>query len=374
MSETESWVRDLCVAACSHKHEELESMRREHPTAAQESVYAAAALLDVEALRTHLQADPARVHQELAPFGSPLLVLAQVGGDEEARRSGAALLLEAGVDAGLSAPNGRLPLLHWMLDVNFREGMVRELLAHGANPNWRVGRLCETALHVAVRRRRVEPIEPLVAAGVQLDAKTAGGLTAYRHAMRRPFPEVARALAQAGADTTLTRGDEIAAALLNDDNERASELLQEGVDPPARWTAEEQRLLADLSTQGRVEGMKLLLDHGVPVDSRGLDDGTALHGAAWFGQPESARLLIERGATLDLCGDDYDAPPLGWVAHGSRYSGGAAERQEVYVDIARQLLEAGAPLRYEDDPPELVRFQEATEPVREVLRQHGWPG
>jgi len=118
--------------------------------------------------------------------------------------------------------------------------------------------------------------------------------------------------------------------------------------------------------------MRLLLDAGADVASRGLDDGTALHQAAWFGQPAGARLLIERGAPLDARGDGHDTTPLGWVTHGSRYSGGAASRQEVYVELAELLLAAGAPLPKDGERHDREQHAEATEEVKAVLARYGW--
>jgi ankyrin repeat protein len=259
-----------------------------------------------------------------------------------------------------------------MLDVAYREDWLRALLERGEDPEARVGELRESALHVAVRRRRLDAVKLLLAAGVDIGATTAAGMSAYRHARRRPFPEVARALAEAGADSRLTAGDEVAIALLADNLEGARVLLEAGSTSISEWTSEEQRLITDLASQGRLEGVRLLLDHGMPIDARGLDGGTALHTAAWFAQPVCLNFLVERGAPLDLRGDAHDAPPLGWVSHGSRYSGGAEDCQAVYADMAESLLAAGASLRFDEDPPELVRFLDATEAVRAILRRHGW--
>ena len=41
-----------------------------------------------------------------------------------------------------------------------------------------------------------------------------------------------------------------------------------------------------------------------------------LHQAAWFGQPDNARLLIEAGAPLDVFDSVHESSPLGWAAHG----------------------------------------------------------
>jgi ankyrin repeat protein len=240
---------------------------------------------------------------------------------------------------------------------------MNELLARGDDPNERYGDFEETALHVAVRRRRLECLDVLLAHGVEIDATTAGGRTAYQHAAARGFDEITGHLASSGADVSLEPGDALAAALCAGELDRARRLLANAPDLVELLPRERARILPDLAgRQGRVPEVAFLLDTGADLCARGLDGGTALHQAAWFGQLESAELLIERGAPLDERGDDHDLPPLGWTAHGSRYSGSAEERQDVYVAIARALLAAGAA----PATPEMVT--DASEQVAAVLR------
>jgi hypothetical protein len=51
-----------------------------------------------------------------------------------------------------------------------------------------------------------------------------------------------------------------------------------------------------------------------------------LRQAAWFGQPDNARRLIDAGAPLDVLDATHEGSPIGWAVHGSRYSGGAEKR------------------------------------------------
>ena len=206
-------------------------------------------------------------------------------------------------------PSGRWAPLHWLCDVCYTREAVAELLELGAEPNRRAVRLDETALHVAVRRRRLEAVDQLADAGADLDAVTKGGMTAYRHAVRRNFGEVARRLAERGADTSTTSGDELATALWAGDVERARELLAAEADLAATRVPEEARLLPDLAASGSIPAVRLLLEAGADLSARGLDGGTALHQAAWFAQPEMAHFLIEAGAPLDDHGDDHLSTP-----------------------------------------------------------------
>lgn len=117
--------------------------------------------------------------------------------------------------------------------------------------------------------------------------------------------------------------------------------------------------------------MQLIGTSSVPATRR--NEGTPLHQAAWFGQPGNARLLIEAGAPLDVFDATHHSSPLGWAVHGSRYSGGAAERQATYVALVAMLLEAGSSLHYPDEPKSDTYYRrllaDASEQVAPLLQQ-----
>ncbi|MEA2395778.1 MAG: hypothetical protein QOJ82_3669, partial [Solirubrobacteraceae bacterium] len=87
-----------------------------------------------------------------------------------------------------------------------------------------------------------------------------------------------------------------------------------------------------------------LLDAGVPLDARGIDDGTALHYAGMWGRASTVELLLARGAEVDLMGGPREHPgtALAWTAWGSQALPGAAERLDGYLGAAAALLAAGA--------------------------------
>jgi ankyrin repeat protein len=89
--------------------------------------------------------------------------------------------------------------------------------------------------------------------------------------------------------------------------------------------------LAEAAALGRVERVRELLDSGSKVDERTPDGFTALHYAAFFGHPALARLLVERGAGLDL-------PARNDMRVTALHSAAAGRHQE----IALLLIEAGA--------------------------------
>lgn len=81
------------------------------------------------------------------------------------------------------------------------------------------------------------------------------------------------------------------------------------------------RALALAAQLGRVEAARLLLDAGEDPNRYNPDGthshSTPLHQAALAGHEAMVRLLVERGARLDIKDGIYEATPLGWA----RYAG-----------------------------------------------------
>lgn len=262
--------------------------------------------------------------------------------------------------------------LHTFLDFDYGpdgDARLAQAVSSGVDLEERSGPREETPLHVATRRRRVMAVEILLDHGAEIDAVTAGGKTAFAHAARRGFHEVVELLASRGADPWLSPADRFAAAVLNGDTEEARALLASRPELARTGNPEEDRVLADATGRADPEPVRILLAAGADLRAPGLDDGTPLHQAAWFGQPQNARLLLEAGAPLDVFDRVHDSSPLGWAVHGSRYSGDAEVRQKAYVELVRMLLEAGSGLRYPDDPGDtyLQRLRRDASPA--VLRE-----
>jgi len=234
--------------------------------------------------------------------------------------------------------------LHRLLDWEYSDEGLRALIEGGADVNERRGARGETPLHVAAVRRRAGAIAVLLAHGADAEARTVGGKTAYVHALRRGFDDVVAVLAGRGA-VELTAADRLAVALVDGKLDGARAILAAHPGAARTGNPEEDRLLADVAGRPGTERVKLLVDAGADLAATGLDGGTALHQAAWFGQPGNARLLLDAGAPRDVYDDTHDSSPLGWAVHGSRYSGGADEAQAAYVALVQMLIQAGGGLR-----------------------------
>lgn len=226
----------------------------------------------------------------------------------------------------------------------------------------------ETPLHVAARRRRETAVAILIAHGASLDLENAHGKTAYAHAIRRGFDEVAELLAKSGADTTLSVADRFAVAVVRGRMDEALRILNEYPEAIRTGNPEEDRLLADMAGRDDCGIVRFLVDSGADLTSRGLDSGTPLHQAAWFGQPRNARLLLDAGAPVNDFESTHNSSPLGWAVHGARYSGGAEERQEVYAELVGLLLEAGSSLEYPGDPGGRSYYERLMEDATDTIR------
>src|SRR5579884_242737 len=186
------------------------------------------------------------------------------------------VLLEHG-----ATPRGSNALKH-MLDREDAEG-VRLLLEAGADPNERNAR-GDTALHWAVWRGRSEAIlMMLLDAGALIDAQRSDGRTAYAMAVLTGQTQIAAFLESRGASREI----------------------------PA-ITATDAHLLPELASVNGLQGVRMLLEAGAPLDTRGDHGATALHFACWQGYGEMAELLLRHGASLTIEDEQFHGTPVGW--------------------------------------------------------------
>jgi hypothetical protein len=120
--------------------------------------------------------------------------------------------------------------------------------------------------------------------------------------------------------------------------------------------------LARAAQSNNTNAVRLMLAAGWPVVVRGQHGGTPLHWAAWHGNAAMVREILRYDPPLELRGDDYDLPALGWALHGSE--NGWHRKTGDYAGVVEALLAAGA------KPPEMTDDLEASEPVRAVLRRY----
>jgi len=243
----------------------------------------------------------------------------------------ARLLLEAGAD-----PNDEQTLYnrHFRPD----DGHLKLLLAFGLGQDkggpWfrRLGdrlhtpaRMLVEELWAAARKGFFDRVKLLVAHGT--DVNTPGvrdGRTPYEAALMTGNREIAQYLLAHGAKRVALAPEEaFAAAALAGRGDEARSVL-----------AAHPRLLETLGPDGRIElvhravegdrrdGVRLLAELGVALSGTTVHQGvgmyravTPMHNAAWAGDVEMVRLLVELGADPSARDATYQATPLGWALH-----------------------------------------------------------
>lgn len=235
-------------------------------------------------------------------------------------------LIETLIQAGAN-PNG---VLHNAL---YREApeVLRLLLRHGADPVGATSAFdAHPLVHHAIRSgRSVETLGLLLDYGVDPGQRDTDGRTAYVLAMwygRRDLVELFE-----------SRG-------YREDVGPVEQALLEGRKPMEELPEEIQRHLVDTAMGGGVAHVRQLLEAGWPVDARGEHQATAIHFAAWNGNLEMVRTILEFGPDLTLRDASFDAPPLGWAHHGATYS---PSPKDDYPAIIEALVAEGAPMTLE---------------------------
>src|SRR6476661_608239 len=132
----------------------------------------------------------------------------------------------------------------------------------------------------------------------------------------------------------------VSAARRGDETETL-EILRDHPGIVASMTADDHCAISDAAWHGDARAVSLMSELGFDPRAGGQDGGTALHCAAWQGSAETAAVLLSRPDAHTLVGirdKRYDATPLGWCCHGSRFGNASHD----HAGVARLLLEAGA--------------------------------
>jgi hypothetical protein len=180
-------------------------------------------------------------------------------------------------------------------------------LKYGADPNsmehWGL-----SGTHHAVKRDNWLPaIELLLDHGGDVTVKNKYGFTAAELAARRGRGDVLRLLAERGIDPKLEGVNSLIAACAQADDAAIRAQLAQKPELQTELVAAGGTLLAQFAGNGNAEGMKRLMELGVQRGELYEGDGyfeiakdsTALHVAAWRGRPEAVKLLIEHGVPVN---------------------------------------------------------------------------
>ncbi len=445
-------------AASEHDVTTAQRLLEEHPEFLRESIHAAAAAGNADAVSTLLAGDAGRATAAVEPGGITPIILAvhaalptALGVSEAEQLRTVQLLLDAGASANSYVtlshdPNARIPALYFAC-VSNNVPVVRLLLQHGATPNdgesvyhaaelnhreclgvlleygaqlghtdqqhgntplyflagsnprspgtprselgmhWLLEHGAdpsvpsyvneaskgkpwygETPLHRVAAAGRSETLtRALLEHGAAMDATRGDGKTPYRLAYRAGHTAIAQLLQQSGADTSgLTPMDRFVGACMVPDERTARAMRSEHPDLAASMNASDRQLLVQAVETDRTESVSLMLDLGWSLAEESEWGGTPLHWAAWHGSERTARMLVARGAAINVRDSQYGSSPIAWAAHGSTNSRHASD--EAYARIVTMLIEAGATpaesVNRWNEPPDSM----ATDMVAALLR------
>ena len=110
----------------------------------------------------------------------------------------------------------------------------------------------------------------------------------------------------------------------------------------AMLSEKDLRKLPDASQNNNTKAVRLMLEAGWPVDTRGEAGATALHWAGFHGNAEVTRAILLHHPTLELKSREHEGTALGWALFGS--GNGWHRDTGDYVATIHALLEAGATL------------------------------
>ena len=230
-------------------------------------------------------------------------------------------LLERGVAANAATRWGKTALHNAVLSDN-RLAIVELLLEHGADP-----------LAIATRPER--------------GSSRRGAQTAVQMAARRGRGDALQAFAARGVSIELEGIEQLLAACARHDIVAVRSIAASAPQVVKELQADGARFLAWFSGVDNADGVRLLLDLGVPVDARFVEGegyfdeaphSLAIHVASWRASHATLRLLIARGSPINAP-DGHGRTPLMLAVKACVDSYWAGRRSPESV---KALLDAGA--------------------------------
>jgi hypothetical protein len=294
MADAEAVIaREYGFEGWAELEEFAQAVRRAGPVASFEAAVEAVVAGDVAGLRSMLREDPELVRRRSARrHHATLLHYVAANGVEGARQKTPAnavevarLLLDAGAEVDALA------------DMYQSKCTTMSMLVSSSHP-------AKAGLQAALA-------ETLLDHGAALQGPGSNWQSALLTALIFGFPSTAEVLVKRGA-----RVDELAAAAGLGRLEDAARLL------PAADAASRHAALALAAQLGQAGVVKLLLDAGEDPNRYNPDGyhahATPLHQAVSGNREEVVRLLVERGARLDVRDTIYHGTPLGWAIYCER--------------------------------------------------------
>ncbi|CAK4654907.1 unnamed protein product [Aphanomyces euteiches] len=209
--------------------------------------------------------------------------------------------------------------------------VVRSLLTHGANVN-STDKRDETALHKAAEHGHFNIVKELLAHNANVNKQTYEDKTALYWASARGNLEIVKILLEKKAKASIVNenGETPLFRAIVEGHFDIVVALLEASDPSVnKANYEDATPLHEASKKGKLDIVKLLLDHGADVDSTDQDGFTALEWASYNGYFEIVKILLHHDASVNTADKD-GMTALMWA---TRFK---------YDEIVNELLTHGA--------------------------------
>ena len=185
-----------------------------------------------------------------------------------------------------------------------------------------------------------EVVAALLAAGADPAARDSDrGLSALRRAVRAGRDKAAALLVSGGAPDDSTDVDRFIGACLRADRPSAEHLLVGRPGLRDRLTGDDAAAVVEAAACAPVAAVALMLDLGFSSGARNGFGEQPLHSAAYAGNADMVRLLIDAGADVDGRDARFGATPLAFATVGS---GECAGQPGDWTGVVRSLAGAGA--------------------------------
>jgi ankyrin repeat protein len=210
-------------------------------------------------------------------------------------------------------------------------------------------------------------VELLLDHGADPNGAGPDGRTAYRLATTTGRADLTDLLRRHGANEDATDSELFISACRRGDRQDAERRV--ALDPAlvARLAPDESASLVAAAERGDTDAVALMLDLGIPIETRAENGATALHAAAYSGSAAMVQLLLDRGADLEARDSTWNSSPLGWAAVGSGEQPDTAPasdwRQTVVILLAHGASTDEITLERDDPKP-------PSRDVADLLRAH----
>jgi ankyrin repeat protein len=276
------------------------------------------------------------IHGQDALQGRTKLHMACSEGDKDAVE----LLIRSGADVNLRDNRGATPL--WIAAQHGRKEIVELLLNKGADINALDERRRSTPLLIAARSGHADVVKYLITKGADIHAADNQGMTPLAMARQQGHTEIVELLRQHGAKETLhgavasgdidevkkllSRGEDADAkneALLLALNSNRMDIAEQLVDNGANVNAiSGQTGKPLLLSLGRKESMEFLLSKGADIEARNGNGLTLLYlQASYSNRPDYLdviKMALDRGANIESRGHSDCTPLNNAIACGRR--------------------------------------------------------